>query len=72
MISIEIHRAADKAVREAMGDDHARKVGAMGKADAAKFATANLPKLKWLPKQLRVAGYDGPTKKVVAKKKAKR
>src|SRR5262249_32681272 len=52
-----------EAVREAMGDDHARKVAAMGKADAAKFATGNLPKLKWLPKQLRVPGYDGPAAK---------
>jgi ParB family chromosome partitioning protein len=54
-----------QAVREAMGDAHASNVEKMGKADAAKFATANLPKLKWLPKQLRVAAYDGP---VIAKK----
>lgn len=57
------------AVREAMGDDHATKVGAMDKTAAAKFATANLPKTKWLPKQLRVSGYDGPAKKAA---KAKR
>ncbi len=58
-----------EAVREAMGDEHARKVAKMDKAAATKFATANLPKLKWLPKQLRVEGYDGPAAKA---KKAKR
>lgn len=57
-----------EAVREAMGDDHAGKVAKMGKADAVKFAIGNLPKTKWLPKQLRVTGYDGPAKKVAAKK----
>jgi ParB family chromosome partitioning protein len=63
-----------EAVREAMGDDHANNVGKMDKAGAVKFAIANLPKTKWLPKQLRVAGYDGPAKKAKAKpaKKAKK
>lgn len=59
-----------EAVREAMGDDHARTVEKMGKADAATFATSNLPKLKWLPKQIRVPGYDGPSKKAAPAKKA--
>lgn len=62
-----------EAVREAMGDDHAGNVAKMDKAGAVKFAVANLPKTKWLPKQLRVAGYDGPAKKSAkAKKPAKR
>lgn len=63
-----------EAVREAMGKDHADNVAKMDKTAASKFATANLPKLKWLPKQLRVPGYDGPAKKVAKKaaKKAKR
>ena len=55
------------AVREAMGDDHASNVAKMDKAGAVKFAVANLPKTKWLPKQLRVTGYDGPAKKAKAK-----
>ncbi|WP_315768239.1 ParB/RepB/Spo0J family partition protein [Bradyrhizobium sp. SZCCHNR2012] len=60
-----------EAVREAMGEEHARKVGEMKKDEAAKFATANLPKLKWLPKQLRVPGYDGPAAKAAPKAPAK-
>lgn len=60
-----------EAVREAMGDQHASAVAKMDKAGAIKFALANLPKTKWLPKQLRVAGYDGPAKKA-AKKPAKK
>ncbi|WP_315705041.1 MULTISPECIES: ParB/RepB/Spo0J family partition protein [unclassified Bradyrhizobium] len=60
-----------EAVREAMGEEHARKVSDMKKDEAAKFATANLPKLKWLPKQLRVPGYDGPTAKAAPKPAAK-
>jgi ParB family transcriptional regulator, chromosome partitioning protein len=59
-----------EAVREAMGDEHADKINRMDKGTASKFAAANLPKLKWLPKQLRVKGYDGPAKKVAAKKPA--
>lgn len=63
-----------EAVREAMGDQHASAVAKMDKAGAVKFAVANLPKTKWLPKQLRVAGYDGPAKaaKKPAAKKAKK
>lgn len=57
------------AVAEAMGSDHASKVEKMDKPTAVKFAHANLPKLKWLPKQLRVSGYDGPKAKAVAKAK---
>lgn len=61
------------AVREAMGDDHASNVAKMDKAGAVKFAVANLPKTKWLPKQLRVTGYDGPAHKTKpAAKKAKK
>lgn len=44
-------------VQEAMGADHARKVGEMTKDDAAKFAVSNVIKTGWLPKELRVAGY---------------
>lgn len=64
-----------EAVREAMGDEHAGKVAKMGKADAVKFAIGNVAKTKWLPKQLRVAGYDGPATKAAktaAKKVAKK
>ncbi len=51
------------AVNEAMGKDHATKVAAMSKDDAAKFATVNIAKTKWLPPQLRLSTYDGPGKK---------
>lgn len=61
-----------EAVREAMGDDHAGKVAKMGKADAVKFAIVNVGKGKWLPKQLRVTGYDGPAKKIAKKATAKK
>ena len=61
-----------EAVREAMGDQHASAVAKMDKAGAIKFALANLPKTKWLPKQLRVAGYDGPAKKAAKKPAAKK
>jgi hypothetical protein len=62
------------AVAEAMGKDHAVNVARMDKGAAAKFAAANLPKTKWLPKQLRVPGYDGPKGKTAKApaKKAKR
>jgi ParB family chromosome partitioning protein len=60
-----------EAVREAMGDDHAGNVAKMDKAGAVKFAIANLPKTKWLPKQLRVTGYDGPAKKAKGTKAKK-
>lgn len=59
-----------EAVREAMGEDHAVKIARMDKASAAKFATENLVKAKWLPVQLRVKSYDGPKKKAAAKKPA--
>lgn len=61
-----------EAVREAMGDDHASNVAKMDKAGAVKFAVANLPKSKWLPKQLRVTGYDGPAKKAKVKGSTKK
>jgi ParB family chromosome partitioning protein len=51
------------AVTEAMGKDHGSKIAKMDKGAAVKFAVANLPKLKWLPKQMRVASYDGPKAK---------
>jgi ParB family chromosome partitioning protein len=60
-----------EAVREAMGDDHAATVAKMDKASAVKFAVGNVSKTKWLPKQLRVSGYDGPARKASAKKTAK-
>jgi hypothetical protein len=53
----------EDAVREAMGDDHAKSIARMDKATAAKFAATHLPKTKWLPKQLRVTGYNGPAAK---------
>ena len=56
------------AVKEAMGDDHAAKLAKLPKGDAAKFAIANLPKTGWLPPQLRIPGYDGPTAKAKAAK----
>jgi ParB family transcriptional regulator, chromosome partitioning protein len=49
-----------EAVRTSMSDDHAGKVAKMRKADAAKFAAANVPETGWLPKQLRTAHYTGP------------
>ena len=58
------------AVGEAMGGEHASNVAKMDKPAAVKFAIANLPKTKWLPKQLRVVGYDGPAKKKATVKKA--
>jgi ParB family chromosome partitioning protein len=48
------------AVRAGMGDEHAAKVAKMKKADAAKFAAANVPGTGWLPKQLRTIHYKGP------------
>jgi len=62
-----------QAVTEAMGKDHGAKVLKMKTGEAAAFAIANVPKTKWLPEQLRVAGYDGPgAKKAPAKKPAKK
>lgn len=59
------------ATAESMGADHARNVGKMTKAEAAKFAVANIPKTGWLPSQLRTAHYDGPQKMAKAKAKVK-
>jgi ParB family chromosome partitioning protein len=59
-----------QAVRESMGEDHAAKVLKMKGPEAAKFATANVPRTKWLPPWLRIAGYDGPN--IAAKKPAKK
>lgn len=70
-----------EAVRCVMGDDHASKVAKMKKADAAKFAAANLPAKGYLPKQLRTEWYTGPverateaemTKKAITKKAVKK
>lgn len=72
-----------EAVRSVLGEGHAVKVAKMKKADAAKFAAANLPAKGYLPPALRTAHYKGPiekapetrpastTKKVAKKKKAK-
>jgi ParB family chromosome partitioning protein len=51
-----------KAVREAMGPEHAAKVEKMKSAEAAKFATANVPGTGWLPPWLRTVHYEGPNK----------
>lgn len=60
-----------KAIREALGDEHANKF-AKGKKNAAwKFAVANVPKTNWLPPELRTSHYDGPGSKAKAKAKAK-
>ncbi len=60
--SVNMQACVD-AVRASMGDDHAAKVAKMKKADAAKFAAANVPGTGWLPKQLRTVHYKGPLEK---------
>lgn len=60
-----------EAVRCCMGDDHAAKVAKMKKAEAAKFATANLIAKGYLPPALRTAHYAGPVEKAPEKVKAK-
>lgn len=52
-----------KAIAEAVSDAESKKLVGKTKAVIAKFATANVGKTKWLPKELRVAGYDGPKAK---------
>lgn len=59
-----------KAVAEAVGADHAKKLTSGTKAAAWKFALANVPKTGWLPAELRTVHYDGPgAKKAAAKAK---
>jgi ParB family chromosome partitioning protein len=60
-----------RIVTEAMGADHARKVAAMKKPEATKFAIANVTKTGWLPMQLRTSHYDGPAAKAKKAPKAK-
>ena len=57
-------QACVDAVHCAMGEDHAAKVAKMKKGDAAKFAAANVPRTKWLPKELRTCHYVGPAEKI--------
>lgn len=64
-------QASVDAVRCSMGDEHAAKVAKMKKAEAAKFAAANVPAKGWLPKELRTVHYAGPVEKSAAKKPAK-
>jgi ParB family transcriptional regulator, chromosome partitioning protein len=49
-----------KAITEAVNADEARKIGSKKKAEIAAFATANVPKTRWLPVELRTCHYDGP------------
>jgi ParB family chromosome partitioning protein len=58
-----------QAVSEAVSPEAARSVQGQPKGDVAKFALANVVKTKWLPPQMRAAGYDGPKAKQVAKRK---
>lgn len=55
-----------KAITEAVNADEARKVAGKKGAEIAKFALANVGK-KWLPPELRAAGYDGPGSKKAKK-----
>lgn len=48
------------AVAVSMSSDHAAKVAKMKKPDAIKFATSNIPKTGYLPKQLQTRWYTGP------------
>lgn len=57
------------AITEAVNADEARKLANKKRAEIAAFATANVTKTGWLPKELRTAHYDGPAQKV--KKAAK-
>lgn len=56
------------AVRCSMGDEHATKVAGMKKAEAVKFAAANVPAKGWLPPQLRTVHYAGPVEAAAVKK----
>lgn len=49
-----------KAIEEAMGADMARQQAKKPKGEIAAFAIENVPKIGWLPVQLRAKGYDGP------------
>ena len=56
-----------KAIEEAVNPEEARRVGKLKKKDAVDFAVANVIGTKWLPDELRVAGYDGPGAKITDK-----
>lgn len=58
------------AITEAVNADEARKISGGKKAEIAKFATVNVGKTKWLPKELRAPGYDGPAAKAKTASKA--
>jgi ParB family transcriptional regulator, chromosome partitioning protein len=63
------------AVTETIGADHARKIAGQKRGEIAKFATVNVGKTGWLPKELRTSHYDGPQAKKAdkpAKAKAKK
>lgn len=64
--SVNLQACVD-AVRASIGAEHAAKVAKMKKADAAKFAAANVPGTGWLPKQLRTVHYKGPVEAVPEK-----
>lgn len=60
------------AITEAINADEARKISKGKRGEIAKFALANVGKTPWLPKELRTAHYDGPSKtKKAAKAKRK-
>lgn len=69
--SVNLQACVD-AVRASIGAEHAAKVAKMKKADAAKFAAANVPGTGWLPKQLRTVHYKGPVEAAPAPKAAKK
>lgn len=60
------------AITEALNADEARKVAGKKKGEIAKFAITNVGKTKWLPKELRAPGYDGPAGKTATKPAAKK
>lgn len=61
------------AIKEAMGEDHARRAATLPKTELAKFASTNVPGTGWLPEVMRPESYDGPAekkKKPITKRKA--
>lgn len=56
-----------KAISEGINADESRKLKDRTKAEIAKFALANLPKVNWLPKELRTPHYAGPGATTVKK-----
>jgi len=55
------------AITEAVNADESRKLAGKKRSEIAKFATANVGKTKWLPKELRTSHYDGPKPKAKRK-----